>query len=379
MAQKYDIFISYRRKGGVQDARMVDIKLRDMGYNVSFDIDTLGKGKFTDTLRTRLKNCKDFIVIFEPTYYERFYDENGNIQPESVLNEDWCYLELKNALALGKNIIPLIRRDFRFPSNLPKDIKDVAEMNAIEVTEKEFTEIFNNKVPKYLNSKPRFTHRYKTPIIGVLVLMIVGVIAFLVSSMMAEKREAAAMLKAEADAAAQRAVFVADSAAKAASEAGRKSLLDSISAKDAERKVEEERRAKEAAARAAAAATSATAAPANQKKELYWAGNGDETGRILFEKLSGAGLKSGNCSGNGLKVSASSKPVCALQKSGLAKCSYTPQVTITTCSGSTVEKLAVAQVAGSNKSESEAKGKMLENLRNTNFGGWIGTLQGLKK
>ncbi|GBU23594.1 hypothetical protein R83H12_00210 [Fibrobacteria bacterium R8-3-H12] len=104
MSQNYDIFISYRRKGGVQDARLVDEKLRNSGYSVSFDIDTLGRGKFTDTLKKRLEGCKDFIVIFEPSYYERFYDKDGHVQPEDVLNQDWCFLPLGAFLA-GKALL----------------------------------------------------------------------------------------------------------------------------------------------------------------------------------------------------------------------------------------------------------------------------------
>jgi hypothetical protein len=371
MSQKYDIFISYRRKGGIKDARLVDEKLRNSGYSVSFDIDTLGRGKFTDTLKNRLKDCKDFIVIFEPTYYERFYDENGNIQPEKVLNEDWCYLELKNALLLNKNIIPLVQKDFVFPGNLPKDIKEIAEMNAIQLTEKEFKEIFEHKVKSYLISKPKFTHRHKKSIITVLSLVILAVIAGLVSfSLDAQKMAKTEAARAAAEA--ERAVFIADSVKKAAEEQT-KSILDSINkAKNTEKATEKKR-----SPIAATAATSS--ANTNPKTELYWAGNGDETGRILFEKLSGANFKSGECAGNGIKVSASSKPACSSNPMGGIKCSYTPQLTVATCSGSPKDKLIFGQTfSSSNKDDGMARQKILESLKSTNFGEWIRKLKALR-
>ncbi|MDR2732082.1 MAG: TIR domain-containing protein [Fibromonadaceae bacterium] len=383
MAKKYDIFISYRRKGGVKDARLVDEKLLNSGYSVSFDIDTLGRGKFTDTLNTRLKDCKDFIVIFEPTYYERFYDENGKVQPDEVLEQDWCYLELKNALRLNKNIIPLVHKDFVFPSNLPKGVKDVAEMNAIQLTEKEFKEIFEYKVKAYLISKPKFTHRHKKSIITALLLMVLAVIAYLVSfglesrKMAATEAARAATEAARAAAAAERAFFEADSIKKAGEaramfvadsirklgDAQTQAVLDSIKAREAEK-------------RAVVATGSGTS---SQKVELYWVGNGEDTGKILFEKLSGAGLKTGKCSGNGIRVKPSESS-CKPNSMGVVKCIYTPQLVISNCAGAQIEKLNFSQTFnGSNKDEALSRQTMLEALRATNFGSWVNQLQALRK
>jgi len=367
MAQKYDVFISYRRKGGIQDARLVDEKLRNSGYSVSFDIDTLGRGKFTDTLKIRLKTCKDFIVIFEPSYYERFYDEKGQVQPEEVLDQDWCYLELKNALLANKNIIPLVPKDFVFPKNLPKDVKDITEMNAIQLTEKEFKEIFEYKVKSYLISKPKFTYRHRKSIIITLTLAIIAIIAFLVNFGLESQRKAAAE--------AERAVFVADSIKKAGeeraafvadsikklSEAQTKSILDSIKAKEAEKRV--------------VVPTSNSGA----KTEFYWVANGDETGKVIFGKLAGVGLKTGKCSGDGIKISVS-KPACKPNSMGVVKCAYTPELTATTCDGSQVDKLIFSQeFSHSNKDEAISRAKMVEELEKANFGGWVSKLKSLRK
>ncbi|MCL2100955.1 MAG: TIR domain-containing protein [Fibromonadales bacterium] len=378
MAKKYDIFISYRRKGGLHDARILDEKLRNDGYSVSFDIDTLGRGKFTDTLRTRLKDCKDFLIIFEPTYHERFFDEDGNVKSEEALNEDWCYLELKNALLLNKNIIPIIPRGYVFPKNLPKEIKEVAEMNAIEMTAQEFKPIYEHTIKAYLISKPRFTHRHRKSILAVLSLIIVSIIAYLgflylekskqadLEAKQAEEERIRAALEADSIKKAEeiRRVFIADSLNKLREDQTR-GILDSVKAR------EEERRAAAAAA-AAAAAT---------RTELHWVDNGDETGRILLQKLSRAGFKAGGCTGNGLKVTASRPPArCLPNKRGGIDCSYSPQLTITTCDGAPRGNLTFAQLIGSDsKSEAAAKQKMLEELSAANFNQWVNRLQGMKQ
>jgi len=367
MAQKYDIFISYRRKGGIQDARLVDEKLRNSGYSVSFDIDTLGRGKFTDTLKTRLKSCKDFIVIFEPSYWERFYDEKGQVQPEEVLNQDWCYLELKNALLANKNIIPLVQKDFVFPKNLPKDVQDIAEMNAIQLTEKEFKEIFEYKVKSYLISKPKFTYRHRKSIIITLTLAIIAIIAYLVNFGLESQHKA--QIEAE------RAAFVADSIKKVAEErlAFVADSINAIKAKEVEKVVIVK-------TPAPSPSVKTPTANASSKTELYWVANGDETGKIIFGKLASAGLKTGSCSGNGIKISVSKPAACKPNSMGVVKCSYTPELTATTCDGSQVDKFSFGQeFSHSNKEESVSRANMLEDLQKANFSAWVGKLKSLRK
>jgi uncharacterized protein (UPF0333 family) len=373
MAKKYDIFISYRRKGGIKDARLVDEKLRNSGYSVSFDIDTLGRGKFTDTLNKRLKDCKDFIVIFEPSYYQRFYDENGNEQPETVLDQDWCYLELKNALQMNKNIVPLVPEDFIFPSNLPKGIKDIAEVNAIQLTEKEFKEIFEYKVKSYLVSKPKFTRHYRKPIAAVLLLIVLAVITYVISFVMESQKKAAQEVErvsAEAQQMAKAAEERADSIKKSM-EARGTFIADSI------KKLGETQIAKPKEPTAAALGAGASA---SQKTELYWVSNGDETGKVLFEKLFKAGLKNGKCSGNGIKVLASSKPACNPNAMGVVKCAYVPQITTSACDGTLPNKLSFeVTFNGSHKEEAVSRQKLVEDLQKANFSAWVNKLQALKK
>jgi hypothetical protein len=72
MAKKFDIFISYRRKGGFDSAKLLYDRLRLDGYSVSFDMDTLERGDFDSELESRVKKCRDFMVVLTPGIFDRF-------------------------------------------------------------------------------------------------------------------------------------------------------------------------------------------------------------------------------------------------------------------------------------------------------------------
>lgn len=66
---RYDIFISYRRKETADKAEHLFTLFEHGGYKgrVSFDRENLD-GRFDIEILKRLDNCKDFIVIREPRY-----------------------------------------------------------------------------------------------------------------------------------------------------------------------------------------------------------------------------------------------------------------------------------------------------------------------
>lgn len=120
----YDIFISYRRKGGYETAKhLFDLLTRD-GYKVSFDIDTLRNGDFDLELLKRIDECTDFILILNKGAFDRIFDSQSDPQ------KDWLRNELAYALKKGKNIIPVMLNGFtEFPDNLPDDIARVQKKN----------------------------------------------------------------------------------------------------------------------------------------------------------------------------------------------------------------------------------------------------------
>ena len=123
---RYDIFISYRRKETADKAEHLFTLFEHWGYKgrVSFDRENLD-GRFDIEILKRLDNCKDFIVILshdtlstlkeeETGWYHRLayctIDEFPLIEMEMKKNGgnlDFVRLEIARALAKGKHIIPV--------------------------------------------------------------------------------------------------------------------------------------------------------------------------------------------------------------------------------------------------------------------------------
>lgn len=118
MKQKYDIFISYRRLGGAQYARIIQLMLSLRGYKVFLDYDELTDGKFGDHIQDAIKNAPVFMLVLSKEALVRCKNEG-----------DWVCREIQLAISEGKHIIP-INPDNSFdgiPADLPHDIKEVVE------------------------------------------------------------------------------------------------------------------------------------------------------------------------------------------------------------------------------------------------------------
>lgn len=118
IAEKYDIFISYRRGGGEVMARLVYELLKSRNYNVFFDHQTLTSGEYDKKLLHIIKNCKDFIVIFSEDCFK-------------VEGESGAYYmkEIKCAIESGVNILPLMIDGYQEPSE--DIIKGYADPNTV--------------------------------------------------------------------------------------------------------------------------------------------------------------------------------------------------------------------------------------------------------
>lgn len=111
---KYDIFISYRRDGGAQYARILQLMLNQRGYKVFLDYDELTDGKFGYHIQEAIKDAQIFILVLSKEALVRCKNEG-----------DWVRSEIQLAIQEGKHIIP-INPDNSFdgvPDNIPDDIK----------------------------------------------------------------------------------------------------------------------------------------------------------------------------------------------------------------------------------------------------------------
>lgn len=158
MQNRYDIFISYRRKGGYETAKhLYDLLTRD-GYSVSFDIDTLRNGNFDVSLLKRVEECTDFILIVDAHAFDRCLD------PYFERNKDWLRCELAHALINNKNVVPVLLAGVEsFPDGLPKDIADVSRKNGPKHTIYYFDSFYNKLKEDFLESKPSSSSFYIQP------------------------------------------------------------------------------------------------------------------------------------------------------------------------------------------------------------------------
>lgn len=112
---KYDIFISYRRDGGAQYARILQLMLTQRGYKVFLDYDELTDGKFGDHIQEAIKDAQIFMLVLSKEALVRCKNEG-----------DWVRREIQLAIREGKHIIP-INPDNSFdgvPGDIPDDIKE---------------------------------------------------------------------------------------------------------------------------------------------------------------------------------------------------------------------------------------------------------------
>jgi len=168
----FNIFISYRRKGGFDTAKLIYDRLRMDGYSVSFDIDTLENGNFDNELEKRVKKCKDFLIVLSPGVFD--FSET-NYDPK----DDWVRREIACALKAEKNIIPLMLDDFAYPRRLPADIKDITRKNAVDLNPKHFEAAYEKLKQTFLSSKPNWKIRYKKKIRSFIITLISAFLIYL--------------------------------------------------------------------------------------------------------------------------------------------------------------------------------------------------------
>lgn len=140
--EKCQIFISYRRDGGEHLAGRLSDRLRGLGYDVFYDIESMKEGKFNEQIYDAIDSCTDVILVLPPNALDRCVNE-----------DDWVRLEIAHSLKTKKNIIPLLMSGFKFPAALPDDIKEVASMEGVEESVAYFTAMLE-RICRLTKSQP---------------------------------------------------------------------------------------------------------------------------------------------------------------------------------------------------------------------------------
>ena len=113
--KKYDVFISYRREGGKNIARLLKTELGLRGYHAFLDFDELKDGRFDKRIMDAIDAAPVFMFILSDHALDRCVDEN-----------DWVRKEIEYALATERHIIPINPdKSFSdFPDYVPKNLRD---------------------------------------------------------------------------------------------------------------------------------------------------------------------------------------------------------------------------------------------------------------
>ncbi len=360
--KKFEIFISYRRKGGYDIAKLLYDRLRIDGYSVFFDIDTLEKGNFDDELEKRVYDCKDFLLVLSSGIYDRFFD------PESDPKSDWVRQEIVCALKTNKNIVPLTLDGFVYPKSLPEDVKDITKKNGIDLNPKHFEGAYANMKQKFLISKPHWAKRNKKLFISFFSIVLLGIAALIFQQKNLQLQAAQRDLQIQKEKiAAQYADSIRILEQRAAD--SKKDIpppfpIPPIIPKEDPQKEDQQKKVQQK--------------KTHQKssgRSIHWNATSDIIGKVMYEKLASTGIKKTKCSDGGVIIKLN-KPTCKTDNLAKIICTYSPRLTITECNDKQIATLGISETfkTSPQANENAAKDELAAELLDVNFGDWVSAI-----
>jgi hypothetical protein len=122
-----DVFISYRRKEGGAQARLIKEELEKHAYEVFLDVTNLDAGPFDERLLQRIAEIPNFLVVLTPHALDRCVDKN-----------DWLRREIGCAIRTNRNIVPILVKDFEPPPELSEEIQRLPKYNGVSYSHEHF-------------------------------------------------------------------------------------------------------------------------------------------------------------------------------------------------------------------------------------------------
>lgn len=108
-------------------AGRISDRLSALGYCVFYDVESMRSGAFNTQLFEAIDKCRDVLLILPPNGLDR-----------CVNPEDWVRQELNYAISHGKNIIPVMMRNFTFPDTLPPELEAIRYMEGVAASSEYF-------------------------------------------------------------------------------------------------------------------------------------------------------------------------------------------------------------------------------------------------
>lgn len=161
---KYSVFISYRREGAFDTACLIAEKLRNRGYSVFLDVESMRSGKFNEQLYLVIGQCRDFVLVLPQGGLDRCLSQ-----------DDWLRLEIMHAMKLGKNIIPVMLKGFSWPEKMPEGLEGLDTFQGIAAGDIHYFDSAIDKLVSYLSGRPSIFSRkpVRYSLIALLLLCIV--------------------------------------------------------------------------------------------------------------------------------------------------------------------------------------------------------------
>lgn len=171
-----DIFISYRRDGGADSARILQLKLKENGYKVFLEYDELKYGIFNKKIINALNHSKIFLFVLSEHSLDKCVNEEDSVRKEIMY-------------AIDKNmvIIPVVPNAVypEIPENIPQQIIDVLSCNQFEVhlgqqLNSDVKMLIEDRIKPLFVGKSSSKKHSKTiiPILIIFVVIVLGVFLF---------------------------------------------------------------------------------------------------------------------------------------------------------------------------------------------------------
>lgn len=97
------VFISYRRSTSSYLARAIYMDLKQHGYDVFMDVQSIDSGQFDEIILRQIEARAHFLLLCTPGTFDRINDHG-----------DWLRREIEHAMLHGRNIVPILASDFKF-------------------------------------------------------------------------------------------------------------------------------------------------------------------------------------------------------------------------------------------------------------------------
>lgn len=177
----YDVFISYRRKGGSEKAQLVKSELILRGIEekrIFLDTHSLHDGDFELKIKVAIKQSRSIVVVISKGCFDEIKDT------------DYWYMEIKEALVEGKQLVPVFfdGTTSYASMNVPGELAALSKINAItyhhEYANAAFDKVLsfigyeNRSVPQQSRKKGcLFSFKYKGCLLSV---SLIALLAFVI-------------------------------------------------------------------------------------------------------------------------------------------------------------------------------------------------------